>query len=196
MGPPRLLSESPVYPRALGMGRAPPCHLEPRGSDGCRAQYPAPRGIAAECRGVVSAACHGGEKRASGEKRAPKQVFRTEFRLEWAFRRRFGAGRRVLAAGAYGTAAAASFSRRRAVYGSRFVRNLPCGVVFSPEGASAQRWRTEPCLRRRFLAGGRICAAVAYGSFLPASFSRRRAGFRSKCVRDRRCGVIFSPEAR
>ena len=46
------------------------------------------------------------------EKRAPKQVFRTEFRLKWAFRRRILAEGRALAAGAYETLAPASIPRR------------------------------------------------------------------------------------
>lgn len=46
MGPPRLLPESPVYPWALGMDRAPPCHLERRGAGACRSRCHAPARVA------------------------------------------------------------------------------------------------------------------------------------------------------
>ena len=176
MGPPRLLPESPVYPRALGMGRAPRRHLERRGGRRLSRAVPYP----SRCRGGVSRCGRGGVPRRR----------KTRLRLET------GAEAGV----SYGIPSEAglpaSFSRRRAGSRSGCVRDLPSGVVFSPEGASAQRWRTEPSLRRHFGAGGRFSYGIPSETAASASIPRRRAGFRSKCVRDRRCGVIFSPEAR
>ena len=88
----------------------------------------------------------------------------------------------------------ASFWRRKAGSCSGCVRDRRCGVIFSPEGGLWQQVRTEPSLRRRFLAGRRICAAVAYGTLPSASFSRRRAHLRSGGVRNLPSGVVFSPE--
>lgn len=104
----------------------------------------------------------GGEKRASGEKRAPKQVFRTEFRLKRALRRRFLAGGRICTAAAYEVFPPASSRRRRTHLVRNPVGDRRFGVNSSPEGASAQRRRTEPCLQRQFLAGGHICAASTH----------------------------------
>ena len=88
--------------------------------------------------------------------------------------RHFLAGGHVLAARAYETLAAASNRRLRARFGSNGVRNRRCGVNLAPEGTFWQQGRTKPSLRRQPGAGGRIIAARAYESGLPALLGQRR----------------------
>ena len=54
----------------------------------------------------------------------------------------------------------ASLSRRGAHFCSECVRDLPSGVIFSPEGDLSQRMPLELTFRRRFLARGRVIASA------------------------------------
>ena len=94
----------------------------------------------------------------------------------------------------YGTFAPASFWRRKAHLVRNPVRSPIFGVILAPEGASRTESRREPQLRRRFLAGGRIAAAMTYGTFAPASFWRRKAHLVRNPVRSPIFGVILAPE--
>ena len=134
----------------------------------------------------------------SGVVFSPEGAPRAESRREPPLRRRFLAGGRVLAAGAYETFAPASFRRRSMRSRSDYVQSRCSGAAFSPEGASRTESRREPPFRRQprplpIQIRTRMCdprmsihirSANVY-RFIAATVlnPRRRARYRSKRMR-------------
>ena len=84
--------------------------------------------------------------------------------------------------------------RHRAGFGSNCCGNLRCGVNLAPQGRFPQQVRTHSPLWRRFGARRLVSAASAYVALAVAPFWRPKARFRSKCVRNPRCGAVLAPE--
>lgn len=73
---------------------------------------------------------------------------------------------------------------------SKCRRNPSFGAVSTPKGLSRTESRREPMLRRPFLAGRHVLAAITYKRVSRAPFSRQRGRLSSGCASNPRSGAV------